>query len=113
METAAQQHSGRASGTLGGYPATRDNPMGEAQESVVFRSVTNLQNEINGLSVQIDVLCGRIGAASRPVGQATNGSTDKVIEPATSLLTKKIDDQAKRLRMLSNQVAMALEGLEL
>lgn len=113
METANYQNSGRALGTAAGYPATRDNPMGEPTESVVFRAVTNLQSEINGLSVNIDMLCSRIGAASRPVGKSLDGSADKAIEPATSLLTKKIDDQAKRLRMLSNQVATALEGLEL
>lgn len=112
METANYQSSGMVRGQVG-YPATRDNPAGEPQESVIFRSVTNLQNELNGLSVQIDVLCGRIGAASRAVAQPPNGSVDKASEPVTSLLTKKIDDQAKRVRMLANQIATALEGLEL
>jgi len=106
METANYQNSGRMTGA-GGHPAA------EPSESVVFRAVGNLQSEINGLSVQIDVLCGRIGAASRPCPQPANGSDAKLAETATSLLTKKIDDQAKRVRMLSNQVASALEGLEL
>jgi hypothetical protein len=85
----------------------------EPQESVVFRAVGNLQDEINGLSVQIDMLWSRIGAASRPVHLNEAKSSDRPPEPTTSLLTKKIDDQAKRIRMLSNQVAVALEGLEL
>lgn len=109
METANYQNSGMVRGAAG-QKATLDNPLGE---SVVFRSVNNLQEEINGLSVQIDMLCGRIGAASRPVGQLASGEAAKVQEPMTSLLTKKIDDQARRARTLSNQVAMALEGLEL
>jgi len=93
-----------------GQLATADNPMGE---SVVSRAINNLQEEVNGRSVQIDMLCGRIGAASRPCAQLASGQTEKLVEPTTSLLTKKIDDQAKRVRMLSNQVAMAIEGLEL
>lgn len=85
----------------------------EVPESVVFRSVSNLRNEIDGLSVQVEMLCGRIGAASRPCAQAVNGQDAKLVEPPTSLLTKKIDDQARRVRVLSNQIATALEGLEL
>ena len=85
----------------------------EPQESVVFHSVGNLREEVNGLSVQIDMLCGRIGAASRPCAQSASGSDAKLAEPTTSLLTKKIDDQAKRVRMLANQIATALECLEL
>lgn len=112
METANYQSSGMLRGQVG-YPATRDNPAGEPPESVVFCSVSNLQGEINGLSVQIDMLCSRIGAASRPNCQITNGPAEKLVEPPTSLLTKKIDDQARRIRTLSNQVATALEGLEL
>lgn len=95
--------------------ATRSNPLGDPEppESVVFRSVSNLREEINGLSVQIDMLCSRIGAASRPCTQPVNGQDAKLAEPTTSLLTKKVDDQARRVRMLSNQIAVALEGLEL
>lgn len=106
METANYQNSGRL---LAGAAMAAT----EAQESVVFRSVTNLQNEINGLSVNIDMLCSRIGAASRPTHLPEGSNGDKHPEPTTSLLTKKIDDQAKRVRMLSNQIATALEGLEL
>lgn len=63
--------------------------------------------------VNIDLLCGRIGSASHPVhsGEALNASNAP--EPATSMLTRKIDAQAGRVRMLSNQIATALEGLEL
>ncbi len=95
--------------------AFRGNPLSdpEPSESVVFSSVGNLREEINGLSTQIDMLCSRLGAASRPSGPQPGSDTMKEAQPITSLLTKKIDDQARRVRMLSNQVATALEGLEL
>ena len=109
METAHYQNSSMGRGAAA-QAAIADNPMGE---SVVFRAVGNLQEEMNGLSVQIDMLCSRIGAASRPVHPNETKSGDKATEPVTSLLTKKIDDQARRVRMLSNQIATALEGLEL
>ncbi len=85
----------------------------DAPESIVSRAVTNLQTEINGLSVNLDMLCQRIGVASRPTTLRETKSGEAMAEPMTSLLTTKIDDQAKRVRMLSNQVATALEGLEL
>jgi hypothetical protein len=95
--------------------ATRGNQLidPEPPESVVFRSVGNLREEINGLSVQIDMLCSRLGSASKPVAHLAGNETAKPPEPVTSLLTKKIDDQAKRVRILCNQVATALDGLEL
>lgn len=113
METGNFHSSGMVRGAAAGYPATRDNPMGEPQESVVFRAVGNLQDEINGLSVHIDLLCSRIGAASRPIHLNDAKAETNAPQPTTSLLTKKVDDQARRIRMLANQVATALEGLEL
>lgn len=92
---------------------TEVGPAVAAPDSVVFLAVSNLQDEINGLSMQIDQLCSRLGAASRPSAPQPVSDSMKEAQPITSLLTKKVDDQARRVRVLSNQIATALEGLEL
>lgn len=90
--------------------AAPPDPVGDSQ---VVRSLKNLEAEINGLAVTSEVMCARIGIASRPYPMPPDGQEAKAIEPITSLLVKKIDDQAKRVRNITNQLQAHIEGLDL
>lgn len=92
---------------------TAENPMGEKPAKAVAQAVNNLTDEINGLSALIDQMGSRLGVAMRPMGAEAAKDSAKEAELPASLLTRKIGEQAKRVRALSNQIATALEALEL
>lgn len=82
-------------------------------ESVVAKALENLKAEINGLSVTADNLISRLGVVSRPIGGMLSGEAKGAPDPVTSLTTKRIDDQAKRIRATTDHLRAAMDALEI
>ncbi len=101
---AANLNKSYAGGALGQVPT---------EESKVARAMSNLQSEINGLSVAVEVACNRVAVVSCPYPAAPCADEKTQVVPTTSLMVKKIDDQAGRIRMLTNQLNSAVEALEI
>lgn len=111
MDTQAMQGQAQMRGYVGGELKTAS----VEADSVVGKALENLKSEINGLSVTAEVLVSRLGVVSRPspIGNASDSAKSNPTPCSSSLTTKRIDDQAGRVRMLTMQLQSAIDGLEI